>query len=86
MTFDYTNNLSIFQDGCLLTPNEYFLPSMTALRSHGRTSTPPVNSSRMICLNCSQCHAEIQESCVPNPARRQDRSSRPRSPPIRPNH
>jgi len=66
----------------VLVPNEFFLSSMVALRQNTAVSTTSLNSSRMICLNCSKCHAEMQGSCVQPIAygRQKSRSLSPRPP------
>jgi len=48
----------------VLAPNEFYVPSMATPGRNPPLSIAQLNSSRMICLNCSQCHAEMQGSCV----------------------
>lgn len=69
----------------MLKANEFYVPTMPTPEQNTRLSTAQLNSSRMICLNCSQCHAEIQGTCVQRKVykRQKSRSLSPRLPPNR---
>lgn len=65
------------QDGCVLTPNESYTPVQPISRRNISLSTNTSNSSRLVCLNCSQSHADIQGSCVQRKVHKRQRSRSP---------
>ncbi len=67
----------------MLAPNEFYQPSMIPSIRNTSLLITQSNSSRMICLNCSQCHTEIQGSCIQHSGyrRQKSRSLSPRIPP-----
>ncbi len=66
----------------MLTPNEFYVSSMMPPIRNIPLSIAHLNSSRMVCLNCSKCHAEMQDSCVQHSVykRQKSRSHSPRIP------
>ncbi len=58
----------------MLTPNEFYVSSMMPPIRNIPLSIARSHSSRMVCLNCSKCHAERQDSCVQRSAYRRQKS------------
>ncbi|UJR07453.1 hypothetical protein I4U23_011740 [Adineta vaga] len=63
--------IELIKDGCVLLPNEFYIPSM---QRNAQLLTGQSVSTRMICLNCSRSHSEDQRSCMQDVPQREQRS------------